>query len=93
MKADIEILNFQNVKDLEIYINYPEEKNTNKVLNDQKILTLVTNIEPNKDLNNDNSEEEEDDNKKILLVTHHETLNAIEMLKQYFMQQDLSDAA
>ncbi|CAG8736561.1 2292_t:CDS:2, partial [Racocetra fulgida] len=43
--------------DLEIYINYPEEENTNEILNNQKILTLVTNIEP-EDLNDDNSEED-----------------------------------
>ncbi|CAG8602714.1 15384_t:CDS:1, partial [Racocetra fulgida] len=80
--------------DLEAYINYPEEEDTNEALNDQEILTLVTNIEPEKDLNeDDNSEEDEDDSKEISLITHHEALNAIEVLKQYLIQQDLSDIA
>ncbi|CAG8855043.1 5336_t:CDS:1, partial [Gigaspora margarita] len=90
MKEDIEALNFRNAMSLEVYINYPEEENTNKILNNQEILTLVTNLELKKDLNNDNSEDE-DDSKEISLITHHEALNAIEVLEQYFMQQDLSD--
>ncbi|CAG8814880.1 12494_t:CDS:2 [Gigaspora margarita] len=90
MKEDIEALNFQNAMSLEVYINYPEEENTNEILNDQEILNLVTNIELEKDLNNGNSEDE-DDSKKIPLITYHEALNAVEVLEQYFMQQDLSD--
>ncbi|CAG8811675.1 654_t:CDS:1, partial [Racocetra fulgida] len=79
MKADIEALNFRNMMDLEAYINYLEEEDTNEALNNQEILTLVTNIEPEKDLNEDNnSEENEDDSKEIPLITHHEALNAIE---------------
>ncbi|CAG8654435.1 7075_t:CDS:1, partial [Racocetra fulgida] len=94
MKADIEVLNFQNTMDLEAYINYLEEEDTNKALNDQEILTLVTNIEPEKDLNeDDNSEEDKDDSKEIPLITHHEVLNAVEVLEQYLIQQDLSNIA
>ncbi|CAG8722493.1 8901_t:CDS:1, partial [Racocetra fulgida] len=78
---------------LEVYINYPEEEDTNEVLNDQEILTLVTNIEPSKDLNDDNSEENEDNSQEIPLITHNEALNAIEVLKQYLMQQDLNNTA
>ncbi|CAG8722701.1 13156_t:CDS:2, partial [Dentiscutata erythropus] len=90
MKVDIEALNFRNAMDLEVYINYPEEENTNKTLNKQKILTLVTNIETENDSNDDNSKDE-DDSRKISLITYHEVLNAIKMLEHYFMQQDLSD--
>ncbi|CAG8544436.1 19755_t:CDS:2, partial [Racocetra persica] len=62
MKVDIEALNFQNTIDLEVYINYLEEEDTNEALNDQKILTLVTNIEPGKDLNEDDNSEEDENN-------------------------------
>ncbi|CAG8689902.1 1598_t:CDS:1, partial [Cetraspora pellucida] len=40
MYADIEALHFRNVMDLEEYVNYPEEKETNEVLNDEEILAL-----------------------------------------------------
>ncbi|CAG8489193.1 2143_t:CDS:2 [Dentiscutata erythropus] len=94
MKIDIELLNFRNAMDLEVYINYPEEKDTSEVLNDQEIVTLVTNVEATEDLGEgDNSEEDEDDSKEISMITHHEALNAIEVLEQYLMQQDLSDKA
>ncbi|CAG8844167.1 21494_t:CDS:1, partial [Gigaspora margarita] len=75
---------------LEVYINYPEEKNTNEILNDQEILTLATNVELEKDLNNDNSEDE-DNSKEILLITYYKALNAVEVLEQYFIQQNLND--
>ncbi|CAG8819628.1 6682_t:CDS:2, partial [Gigaspora margarita] len=77
MKEDIEALNLRNAMSFEVYINYPEEENTNKILNDQEILTLVTNIELEKDLNDDNSEDE-NDSKEIPLITYYEALNAIE---------------
>ncbi|CAG8529328.1 17032_t:CDS:1, partial [Racocetra fulgida] len=93
IKVDIKTLNFRNAMDLKVYINYLEEEDTNEVLNDQEILTLVTNIEPSKDLNNDNSKEDEDNSQKIPLITHNEVLNAIEVLEQYLMQQDLNDTA
>ncbi|CAG8562771.1 11989_t:CDS:2 [Cetraspora pellucida] len=71
--------------DLELYLNYLEEEDTNKVLNDQKILTLVTNIESKKVPTEDNnSEEDEDDSKEISLITYHKALNAV---------KDLSDTA
>ncbi|CAG8830635.1 14269_t:CDS:2, partial [Gigaspora margarita] len=90
MKEDIEALNLRNAMSFEVYINYPEEENTNEILNDQEILTLVTNIKLKKNLNDDNSEDE-DDSKEIPLITHHEALNAIEILEQYFIQQDLNN--
>ncbi|CAG8789258.1 15976_t:CDS:1, partial [Racocetra persica] len=63
---------------LELYLNYPEKEDTNEVLNNQEILTLVTNIESKKVLTKaDNSEENKDDNKEILLITHHEVLNTV----------------
>ncbi|CAG8595337.1 7626_t:CDS:2 [Dentiscutata erythropus] len=91
MKADIEALNFRNAIDLENYINYPEEEDTNEILDNQEILTLVTNIEP-EDLNDDNSEDK-DDSREIPLIVYHEALNAIKVLNQHLIQQNLSDKA
>ncbi|CAG8614632.1 15569_t:CDS:1, partial [Cetraspora pellucida] len=48
--------------DLELYLNYPEEEDTNEMLNDQKILILVTNIESKKVLTKDDNSEEDKDN-------------------------------
>ncbi|CAG8577676.1 9985_t:CDS:1 [Cetraspora pellucida] len=80
--------------DLELYLNYLKEEDTNEVLNDQKILTLVTNIESKKVLTkNNNSEKNKDDSKEISLITYYKVLNAITVLEQYLMQQDLSDTA
>ncbi|CAG8801642.1 19939_t:CDS:1, partial [Dentiscutata erythropus] len=90
MKVDIEALNFRNTMDLEVYINYSEEEDTNEILNEQEILTLVTNIEPKND-SNDNNSEDEDNSREIPLITYYEALNAIKVLEHYLMQQDLSD--
>ncbi|CAG8777211.1 5418_t:CDS:1, partial [Racocetra fulgida] len=56
------------------------------------ILTLVTNIEL-ENLNNNNSEKNEDDSEEISLITYYKALNAVKVLEQYFIQQDLSDKA
>jgi hypothetical protein len=87
LDKDIEALHFRNKMDIEKYINYPEEENTEEVLNDQEILNLVTYLEPEKTEN----EEEEDDSTELQKITHKEALNAIELTEQYFVQQDLSD--
>ncbi|CAG8852461.1 16900_t:CDS:2, partial [Gigaspora margarita] len=70
------------------------EKETNKVLNDEEILAIVTNIEPEKTEGEENeSDEEEDDCTKMRQITHHEALSAVEVLEQYLMQQDVDEAA
>ncbi|CAG8792265.1 28865_t:CDS:1, partial [Racocetra persica] len=40
-----------------------------------------------------NSEEDEDDSKEIPLITYYKAINAVKVLEQYLMQQDLSDTA
>ncbi|CAG8847494.1 42370_t:CDS:1, partial [Gigaspora margarita] len=90
MYADIEALNFRNVMDLDEFINHPEEKETNEVLNDKEILAIVTNIEPKKTEGEENgSDEEEDDSTEMCQITHHEALSAVEVLEQYLIQQDV----
>ncbi|CAG8821631.1 38595_t:CDS:2, partial [Gigaspora margarita] len=89
-------LHFRNVMDLEEYINYPDEKETNEVLNDEEILSLVTNLEPEKiegDEEEDKSNEEDDNSTEMHQITHHEALSAVEVLEQYLMQQDVGEVA
>ncbi|CAG8788776.1 8205_t:CDS:2 [Gigaspora margarita] len=93
MYANIEALNFRNVMDLEEFINHPEEKETNEVLNDEEILAIVTNIESEKTEDEENgSDKEEDDSTEMRQITYHEALSAIEVLEQYLMQQDVGEA-
>ncbi|CAG8566159.1 3818_t:CDS:2, partial [Dentiscutata erythropus] len=73
----------------------PTNDNDNELMEEMKanieeILTLVTNIEPKNDSNNDNSENE-DDSREISFIIYHEALNAIKVLEYYLMQQNLSD--
>ena len=68
------------------YVDYLEEKNTEEELNDQEILDLFTHQKLEVE-----SEKEEDDSMKIPKITHKEALNAIELLGQYLVQQDLTD--
>ncbi|CAG8564353.1 28772_t:CDS:2, partial [Gigaspora margarita] len=63
-----------------------KEKETNEVLNDKKILAIVTNIESEKT-------EKEDDSTEMHQITHHEVLSAVEVLEQYLMQQDIGEVA
>ncbi|CAG8561678.1 10842_t:CDS:1, partial [Acaulospora morrowiae] len=71
---------------LKEYVDYPEEKNTFETLNDQEIL----NITINQELENNESEEEENESIEMRQITHQETLNAVELIEQYLIQQDLS---
>ncbi|CAG8825228.1 35484_t:CDS:2, partial [Gigaspora margarita] len=87
MKANIELFNFRNAINLEVYFNYLKKKDTSEVLN-------VTNIESTEDLSKDNnSEEDKNNSKKISMITYHKVLNAIEILEQYLIQQNLSKTA
>ncbi|CAG8795893.1 19890_t:CDS:1, partial [Racocetra fulgida] len=83
----IEVLNFQNIIDLKKYINYPEKTNIYDILNYQKILNLATNLKSAE------NESDEDDSTEIYLITHQETLNIIELIEQYIVQQDLAEVA
>ncbi|CAG8799051.1 17742_t:CDS:2, partial [Gigaspora margarita] len=85
MHANIEALHFRNIMDLEEYINHPEEKESNEVLNDKEILALITNLEPEK---TKGDEEENESNKE-----EDDTLSAVEVLEQYLMQQDVGEVA
>ncbi|CAG8761061.1 29326_t:CDS:2 [Gigaspora margarita] len=80
LHTDIEALHLRNVMDLDNYINYPRENDTNEVLDDQEIVDLVTSIES--EINNSDYEED-DDSIEIHQITHQEALNAIELLEQY----------
>ncbi|CAG8607398.1 2148_t:CDS:1, partial [Racocetra fulgida] len=89
LHADIEALHLRNVIDLNNYINYLEKNDTNEVLNDQKIIDLVTNIEE-PEVNQ--SDGKEDDNSiEICQITYNEALNTIELLEQYLFQQNFSN--
>ncbi|CAG8550150.1 24727_t:CDS:2 [Gigaspora margarita] len=81
LHIDIEALRLQNVIDLDNYINYLGENDTNEVLDDQEIVDLVTSVES--EINNSDYEEN-DDSIKIRKITHQEALNTIELLEQYF---------
>ncbi|CAG8563637.1 14900_t:CDS:2, partial [Cetraspora pellucida] len=85
---DIEVLYLRNVIDLNNYINYLEENNTNEILNDQEIVNLVTNVKPEINKSND---EQNDDSVEICQITHNEALNAIGLLEKYLFQQDFGD--
>ncbi|CAG8746419.1 523_t:CDS:2 [Gigaspora margarita] len=91
----------QNNKDLALDDNdnnadNDDEKETNEVLNDEEILSLVTNLEPEKiegDEEEDKSNEEDDNSTEMHQITHHEALSAVEVLEQYLMQQDVGEVA
>ncbi|CAG8782021.1 2523_t:CDS:1 [Cetraspora pellucida] len=97
MYADIEALHFQNIMNFEEYVNYPEEKETNKILNNEKILALFTNLKPEKTKDTKEEENEsdrkEDDSTEIYQITHCKALSAIKVLEYYFIQQDIDKAA
>ncbi|CAG8836669.1 5096_t:CDS:1, partial [Cetraspora pellucida] len=80
------MLNFQNIMNLEEYINYLEEKNISGILSDQEILNQTTRPEPEL-VESDG----EDDSIELPQVTHKEALDAIHLVELYLMQQDLSD--
>ncbi|CAG8753165.1 14787_t:CDS:2 [Gigaspora margarita] len=69
---NIEMLNYQNVMDLEEYINYSDEKIITGIMSNQKILNQATYQESEQAENN-----EEDDSVEILQITHKEALDAI----------------
>ncbi|CAG8707726.1 20099_t:CDS:2 [Dentiscutata erythropus] len=81
----IEALNFQNIMDLEEYIDYPGEKDTHEVLSDKEILDLATNLEP------ENESAEDDDSTEMRQISHQEALNVVEILDQYIVQNDFSE--
>ncbi|CAG8490440.1 5783_t:CDS:1 [Cetraspora pellucida] len=82
---------------LEEYVNYSEEKETNEILNNEKILALFTNLKSKKtkdaEEEENESDEEEDDSTEIHQITYREALSAVEVLEYYFMQQDVDEAA
>ncbi|CAG8549405.1 26560_t:CDS:2 [Gigaspora margarita] len=85
--TDIEALNFLNMMDLEKYINYPGEKDTNEVMSDKEILDLTTNLE------SENESVEDDDSTEMRQISHQEALNAVEILEHYIVQNDFSEMA
>ncbi|CAG8853950.1 15260_t:CDS:1, partial [Gigaspora margarita] len=58
LHEDIEALHLRNVMDLDNYLNYPGENDTNEVLDDQEIVDLVTSVES--EINNSDYEEDDD---------------------------------
>ncbi|CAG8762881.1 5264_t:CDS:1, partial [Racocetra fulgida] len=91
LQADIEALHLRNIMDLNNYINYSDKNDTNKVLNDQEIVDLVTNVEP--EVNESDKNEEDDNSVEIRQIIHNKALNAIRLLEQYLFQQDFGDIA
>ncbi|CAG8714805.1 18308_t:CDS:1, partial [Racocetra fulgida] len=87
---NIEMLNFQNVMNLEEYINYSEENNITRILSDQELLDQVTCPEPESETAKC---DKEDDSIEIPQVIHKEALDAIHLIELYLIQQDLSDEA
>ncbi|CAG8779988.1 14896_t:CDS:1, partial [Cetraspora pellucida] len=51
-----------------------------------EIVKLATNLKPE-----ENKSDEDDNSTEMCQVTHNEALNAIDLLEQYLLQQDLSD--
>ncbi|CAG8670552.1 2938_t:CDS:1 [Ambispora gerdemannii] len=89
LRADVESLHLRNEMNIEEYINYPEERSTEEVLTDQEILDLVTYQEAEKA---ESEEEEIDDSIEMRKITRTEVLDALELMDQYFVQQDFSNA-
>ncbi|CAG8758599.1 44532_t:CDS:2 [Gigaspora margarita] len=85
---NIEMLNYQNIMDLEEYINYSDKKIITGIISDQEILNQAT-YQESEQAEND----EEDDSAEILQITHKEALDAINRLEFYLMQHDLDNAA
>ena len=75
--------------DVNEYINYSEENETEEILTDKEIVDLVTCSE---DVMIE-SEDEEDNSVGLRVVTYKETLNAIELVELYLAQRNVSDAA
>ena len=67
------------------YINYPEEKNTDELFTDQEIVNLITE-------KNNGEEEDDDDSIECQKITHKEAQNALKLITQYLVQQDLDNA-
>ncbi|CAG8604460.1 17068_t:CDS:1, partial [Cetraspora pellucida] len=72
--------------DLEEFIDYPEEKEVHEVLSDQEIVNIATNLEPEEGKSN-----KDDNSTEMHQVTHNEAPNAIDLLEQYLLQQNLSN--
>ncbi|CAG8831834.1 15191_t:CDS:2 [Gigaspora margarita] len=85
--ADIEVLNFSNMMDLEKYIDYSGEKDIHEVLSDKEILGLTTNLE------SENENVENDDSTEMHQISHQEALNVVKILEQYIIQNDFSEMA
>ncbi|CAG8721474.1 16664_t:CDS:1 [Cetraspora pellucida] len=73
---------------LEEYIDYPEERDTHEVLDDQEIVNLTTNLN-----SAENKSDEEDDSTEMCSIIHQEALTVTELIEQYIMQQDISETA
>ncbi|CAG8698266.1 13817_t:CDS:1, partial [Racocetra persica] len=89
---NVEMLNFQNVIDLEKYINYSKEKNVSGILSDQEIINQITYPDPETAEDNEESDKK-DDNIELSQVSYKEASDAVHLLELYLMQQDLSDVA
>ncbi|CAG8542754.1 24443_t:CDS:2, partial [Racocetra persica] len=82
---NIELINFQNVIDLEEYIDYLEKKIVTEIMSDQKILNQAMYQEPQQV-----KSDKEDDSIDMPQITHKEALDAVYQMELYLMQQDLN---
>ncbi|CAG8811679.1 27558_t:CDS:2, partial [Gigaspora margarita] len=82
---NIKLFNFQNVIDLEEYIDYLEEKIVTEIMSDQEILNQATYQEPQQV-----ESDEEDDSVEMPQITYKEALDAVHWMELYLMQQDLN---
>ncbi|CAG8565130.1 2821_t:CDS:2 [Racocetra fulgida] len=66
------------------YINYTDEEDIEKVLDDQEISEVTE---------NEGSDDDKDNSTEMRIITHQKALNALDLLDQYFLQQDLNEVA
>ncbi|CAG8695002.1 19182_t:CDS:2, partial [Gigaspora margarita] len=82
---NIELLNFQNIMDLEEYIDYSEEKIVTGIISDQEILNQAMYQKPQQV-----ESDEEDNSVEMPQITYKEALDAVHWMELYLMQQDLN---
>jgi hypothetical protein len=91
LQTDIGALHLRNEMDIDEFINYSEEKNTNDPLTDQEIMDLIICEDNGGEEEEKGEEEDEDDSIEWRKITHKEVQNALELIMQYLVQQDLDN--
>jgi hypothetical protein len=87
--TNVKGLRLWNEMDVNEYINYSEENETEETLTDNEIVDLITYQEDV--IMESGNEEEEDNSVGLHLITYKEALNAIGLVELYIAQRSISD--